>query len=387
MEIINNNDIQSILNEFITDLSTLLAWRHTCRKNMKIKYWVSLNNMDKKNIINSNSNIFKYEEKKPYIHNMFNVIYIDTLPYYFDDSYLLNFKYLMYLNCSYNNKISDKSIQTLHNLSVLICNNTITDNSVANLNNLVSLKLCENDSITDISLMKLTKLEQLIINNSCKNISDISILLLTNLTELNLYSNRFCHITNESISKLSKLKVLSIHNNPYINTINLPYLKRLYANELLTDSSTTCSNLTHLYCSDNQNFTDSLLCKLPNLLSLNCEDNNNFTNNGLYSLPNLTYLDCGFNTNFTDDGLMTLSNLKTLYCSYNFNFTNKSLPYLPKLIILSCGSNNNFTARGILNLKNLEELFCFYGRSNINIIDLKPLNKLRRVNGMIFRKN
>lgn len=382
-KIINCDDIQTILNEFIFDIKTLLAWRHTCRKNMRIKFFATLDNITGKHILNDKINIYK-RCNLPYIHDIFNIIQINTLPHYFDDSYLINFKYLIHLNCTFTDKITDKSVKHLLNLSLLYCNNILTDDSVSKLTNLHILDLNNNILITDESLCNLTKLKHLILNDTCDQISDKSLIKLTNLQVLDLRYNMSCYITNDSISKLINLTHLNISSNQYIDRINISSLKVLLINRKLTDSSINCSKLTHLYCVENEIITDDLIDKLPNLIFLDCGYNNNLTNNALYKLPNLTYLDCGFNMKFDDNGISSLRSLKNLYCSYNLNITNKSLPFLINLTFLSCGSNNKFTARGILNLINLEELICHYGRSNINIIDLKPLRKLKKINGNYF---
>lgn len=381
--IINCNDILSILNEFIIDLKTILSLRHTCKTTMRKKFYVMINKLKKNN---SQCNVFKYELNKPYIHNMFKVIYINELPFYFNDSYIVHFKYLIHLDSSFTNKITDESIQHLTNISILNCNNVFTDWSLMRLTNLVSLDLKDNSLIGDFSLQCLTKLKKLFLSEYSHKISDKSIELLTNLTNLHLGCNKVNYITSESINKLTNLTSLNITGNEYIDSIKLPNLKSLYANQLITDSSVLCEKITHLHCVDNEKLTDSILYTFPNLIYLSCGYNDNFTDDILYNLPNLTYLNCGFNLRFTDIGLSTLTNLKTLQCGYNSNFTDKSLPYLINLIFLTCGSNNNFTARGILNLINLEELVCSYGRNGVNFTDLKPLKRLKKINGINFRK-
>lgn len=386
MSFIYCNDLQSLLNEFILDSKTLLAWRHTCRQNLYRKYYVMLTTT-KKITGNSSCNIFKQMYNTPYIHDIFNILSISELPYYFDDVYISKCKYLMFLNCNYTNNITDLSVQYLINISILICNKVITDTSIAKLTNLVTLDIGDNTSISDYSLSNLSKLKQLLLNDTCSKISDNSISQLTSLTKLHLGNNDICYITNNSIAKLTNLVSLNISNNQYIDNILLPNLKTLYTNHKLVDSSIkTLTSLTHLYCISNDNFTDSVVCNLPKLTLLSCGFNNNFTDITLYTLSRLKYLDCGFNSKFTDNGLSQLTKLKTLYCSYNNNFTNTSLPKLLNLTYLNCGSNNNFTARGIVNLINLKELVCYHGHNRVNIIDLKPLINLKKINGNIFHR-
>ena len=376
MNFITCNDLQYILNEFILDVKTLLAWRHTCRNNLYRKYYVLITTPKRMNFI-------EYKNK-PYVHDIFKVLSIYNIPSYFDDSHIINCKYLMYLNCVNNNKITDISIMNTPNLIMLLCNNNITDTSVINLKHLITLDLTENRLISDISLQKLTNLKNLILSDSCLNISDKSIYQLTSLTKLNI-SNKYCKITNESINKLFKLKELYLGDNQYVDKIDLPNLNILYLNQKIKDSAfVSLCNLTYLYCDKNEFITNNVLYHLPNLIGLNCGFNPNFNNEGLKLVPNLTYLDCGFSTSFTNEGICILTKLRTLYCNCNTNFTDDIFIYLTDIIILNCGSNNNFTTKGITKLTNLEELVCRYGRSNISIADLKPLLKLKKVNGNIF---
>ena len=139
MSFIYCDDIQYIINKYIIDLKTILAWKHTCVKNMYIKFYISLIVNKKmgqiiyKNIFTPN-NIF-------YIHDKFNIIKINILPYYFNDNYLINFKQLRKLDCSYTNKISDLSVKQLTVLTSLYCNNVLTDNSIKCLTKLIKLDI------------------------------------------------------------------------------------------------------------------------------------------------------------------------------------------------------------------------------------------------------
>lgn len=362
-QVINCYDIQSVINEFITDFKTILAWRHSCSVNLYMKYNVAIDNKKMK--------ILRHKKK---IHEIFKIIEID-IPSFFDDSYIINFQYLRKLDCSLNRYITDNSICNLFNLTELICNDNITDKSLKCLMNIKKLQV--NDNITNESLNKLLNLEILLLTEHC----DINDFTLPKLKRLHCGFNKKCSITNE-INKIITLEVLHAVDNQYITEISLPNLKILYCNTLVR--KLLCQNLTHLYCSENEILNDDVLINLPNLIYLDCGYNNNFTDYSLKRLKNLTFLDCSFCTKFTDDGLKHLCKLTKLYCSYNINFTNYVLPYLTKLTFLNCGSNNNFTARGILNLTNLEELVCRYGRSNVDISDLKPLNKLKKINGIAF---
>ena len=382
LDIINCNDIQNIINEFLVNLMDILPWKYTCKQNADRRYFVMMPVNYKQTKYH---NIFKQSHDIPYIHNMFNIISITTpLPYYFNDTYMIHFRYLTYLDCSHRNNITDNSLIYLTRLLHLKCNNVISDRSISQLTNLLSLDIRDNTLISDKSLVHLTQLRHLIIGNKTHSTSEASVSQLVSWgLLLNLHSGFDNNITNLSIMKLTKLTKLYLYGNQQID--NIPSsLRSLHASQLLTNESiSNLINLTHLCCRNNINFTDISLYKFNKLQILKCGNNNNFTDYALQQLINLTYLDCGYNNNFTNYGLQSLINLKELYCVGNSNFTDRGLKHL-KLTFLHCGSNNNFTTNGILQLSLLKELVCPYGRNNIEMFRLKPLLYLKKVNGNIF---
>lgn len=329
------SDIQDIINEYILNIYLVMAWRHTCHYNMTKQYRV---------IVHNHKNCFKYINNKPYLHDMFKVIGISKMPYYIDDLDIVKCKYLQYLNCKYINGITILPTS----LTTLVCNKVFTDSSILNLINLTTLDLYKNELISDKSISTLTKLTKLTIPSIKSDISDKSLSKLINLTYLDLNYNNTCLITNTCISQLTALKTLRITCNKYIDNVNIPNLKILHANRLLTDYSIGLS-LTHLYCVNNDEFTDKLFLNLPNLIYLNCGYNNNFTDNALIKLPNLKCLECGLNLKFTDYGLSKLHNLEVLNCGYNTNFTNISLHYMPKLKYLNYNKITNINK--LINLR------------------------------------
>lgn len=381
MDIINCDDVQNVINEFIIDLSDLLSWRHTCSRNMNRKYFaiININNKWKKC-----HNVFQRKRGIPYIHDMFNIIAINSyMPTYFDNSYLVHFRHLTYLDCSRNNVITDVALLHLTKLMHLKCNNMLSDISISGMTNLISLDLKDNKLVTDESLMNLTKLQHLIIGYKTHEISEASLAYLYSLVGKERVI--LTDITNKSIACLTNLTKLYIYDNKCIDNIPLPSLALLHANQKLTNESIQlCTNLLHLCCRSNNNFTDEILDKLPKLKVLKCGINNKFTDYGLSKLPNLTYLDCGFNTNFTNNGFLSITKLLSLSISSNTNLTDICFKYLNRLKMLNCGANNKITTDGILQLTNLEELICPYGRNNINLNDLKCLPKLNKVNGNYF---
>lgn len=113
-------------------------------------------------------------------------------------------KNLTNLDLSYNDVIENSDLieigSQLRYLN-LVCNDTISDNSLSTLTNLTSLDLSDNNTITDNSILKLAKLK--ILKLTSTKISDKSLQTLTNLTELESFYND--QITDDSLSKLTNL--------------------------------------------------------------------------------------------------------------------------------------------------------------------------------------
>ena len=81
------------------------------------------------------------------------------------------------------------------------------------------------------------------------------------------------------------------------------------------------------------------------------------TDKELKHLTNLQHLNCGFNNNFTDKGLGYLTNLQKLNCGCNENFTDKGIKELTNLQVLNCCCNKNFTDKGIKHLPNFRRIY------------------------------
>ena len=100
-----------------------------------------------------------------------------------DDNIIKEFKYLKYLDASFNEKI--------------------TDNSLKNLN-LVKLNSSWNEKITDNSILHMTKLQILYAEGIC-GITDKSINKLTNIIELKVRIN--INIDKDAINHLKFIKL------------------------------------------------------------------------------------------------------------------------------------------------------------------------------------
>ena len=110
--------------------------------------------------------------------------------------------------------------------------------------------------------------------------------------------------------------------------------------------------------------------------------------------PKLIELHCFYGIFNRDSDFSLFTNLQKLYLEsvvahrgfIAFSDENiEQLRQLENLKVLSLGKNvvtRQLRGNNIPLLTNLEELICHYGRSGINFIDLKPLKKLKKINGL-----
>lgn len=223
----------------------------------------------------------------------------------------------------------------------------LTDRSVMLLTNLMELSLNDRDNlITDESLFMLTNLTSLSLwNHSIRGnpITDESVSLLTNLVSLRISDE--IHVTGKSLRKLTKLCDLRLERLSEITDDDLMYLGNH-------------GNLTHLGLLSNTIITDKSVQKLTSLQSLNLRANPMITINSLKQLPKLRRLDLGFNDRINDEELLLLTGLTDLDISDNNTISGRNLEKLP-LIKLNIGEGSNFgiSKHGtLLSIKTLEVL-------------------------------
>ena len=214
-----------------------------------------------------------------------------------------------------------------------------------------------NNRITNYTLSKLTNLVSLHLHNNTL-ITDNSLGLLTNLTKLNIHENY--KITDISISNLKKLTYL------HCGTFNVN----------LTDNSIKhLTKLTVLYTS-NINICDSTIMQLTSLTELYCNYNPRLTNDCFNYITNLTHLSVGKNL-FNIEGISRLHNLTYLNInSETYISDNNYFKYMPKLTYLDCSYNNMITDEALIYLHNLKYL----KKCNQLLSD----NSLRYLNNLIF---
>ena len=150
-----------------------------------------------------------------------------------------------------------------------------------------------------------------------KGITDASISVLTNLTDLSLpMQNPNAHkITDLSVSLLTNLKTLNLNSN-----------------SVITNSSVTCLiKLTSFCLYNNHTITNAALLPLSNLTYLNLGGNRSITGHGISHLTSLTSLNLARNFNISDIHLKLHTNLISLDVSDGMRRNTGSFSHLPKL--------------------------------------------------------
>lgn len=241
----------------------------------------------------------------------------------FTGSTLVSLKHLRSLHISENQIITDLQLSVLTNLTELTLGwkvSEISEEGILPLTNLRSLSLGRfSNAITDRAIRTFTRLTALDISEQIsarEGITNASVSLLTNLTDLNLGNN--AKITGDSAHLLTNLTRLNLRNNQMIGSGTLVHLTRLRTLELKADWKILPSALTALTC--------------------------------------LTYLDLSYNIRITDDALLPLTNLRTLLLAGNKKITDKALSQLTYLEELSLASNSTITSAGVSTLENLTSL-------------------------------
>lgn len=215
-----------------------------------------------------------------------------------------------------NNKINVNTITGLANIEDLdldLSGNNITDiSAIRNLINLYSLDLSEN-SITDINpLSNLTNLGSL--NLIGNNITDISALSnLTDLNSLHLSKNKISNVAG--IANLIDLRYLGLSENQIIDISPLKQLTKLRSLYLDNNKIIDISALAYLTVLNDLYLNDNKIKDITALASLTALDDLYLYNNeisDITALSNLTNLYTLFLSNNQIKDISALSNLKRL---------------------------------------------------------------------------
>jgi hypothetical protein len=186
---------------------------------------------------------------------------------------------LTYLDCNYNESLTELTLGNLPKLRHLNCQSTsIAKLDVSGFTELNSLHCRDNKSLTELILGNLPKLEDLASGNTSLTKLDVS-----DLTELSYLECR----GNESLIELT-LGSLSKLEHLYCNGCNLTRL-----------DASCFTELKYLYCNDNESLTELTLGSSPRLSELNCH-NTKLAKLDVSGLTGLRELTCDENKSLKD---------------------------------------------------------------------------------------
>jgi Leucine-rich repeat (LRR) protein len=368
-----NNDINSVIVQFISNKRELLNFRNICRSTYYPKHCVKfvckhLSNQYHAEYLDLSDSTNSYTDQDMYDMGQ-HITYL-VCSNYVQDFHLKIIPKLRTLKCLYNTVIKD--VSSLSYLQKLSCGYTdISDFS--NLGNLLVLNCDNNYSINDACFQYLSKLQ--ILTCGISNLSDACLQYLPNLVILTCGINT--SFTDSGIQYLKQLQALECHScNITDKSINqLQYLEYLKVSRTSDIYKISLPNLMQLNCNDNESIVDSCL-DVPNLRILNC--NSNITNESIKTMTKLTYLDLGLNMNISnisclkdlttlicginniigDNSLSHLTNLEYLDCHHaGLNFSDVSLQYLTKLNYLYYSEHCLFTSKEVKKIKSLHHWF------------------------------
>lgn len=281
--------------------------------------------------------------------------------------------------------ISDESGKYLSKTETLqISGYNVTENFFSHLSNIKELYL------TDINIRHIPNYKTLttLSLDSCHNIDDNSLKLLTALTDLKLFHSKITgesfrcmcnlkklflwhcsHIKEKNIKLLTSLVGLYIRNSSYmkgtflrhlLNIEDLDYCNPMWARQYIGDFNDSESNikpLSHLNKLSISNWgNDSLMEKVYNLDKLELYNCLNITNVGLNNLCRLTSLNvykCHNINHRSFYKLSKLTNLRLNLCEKINDKAFRNLSQLTRLTLIDC---DNITDHALIKLHKLTEL-------------------------------
>ena len=252
---------------------------------------------------------------------------------------ITDFVALEYLDCSFNNQLTNLDVTQNTALKTLICEyDGLTNLDVSQNTDLQILK-CDADGLTSLDISQNTVLEVLDCSNNA--LTSLNTSQNTVLQELNCYFNQ---LTSIDISQSTALQTLSCYNNQLTNIdiSNNTLLQTLYCsyNQLTALDVTHNSALQTLRCYNNQ-LTALDVTQNPALQTLEC-DSNQLTSLNTSQNTALQMLKCSENQ-LTNLDVSQNSDLQVLWCytnqltslnmqnGYNINLTEFQAVYNPDL--------------------------------------------------------
>lgn len=296
------------------------------------------------------------------------------------------------LGCRTNPRITDEGIKH-RQLYYLNANNNphITDAGIANM--LKTLRVLYMNGTCGITYKSL----------KCLNLDKLEVSLNKEITDdaiehmdlVALYACGDIQITGRSVTKMNRLRTLSILDNPFFEDEHIKHLKlrKLYADftsisndgiedmDLLVlhnnggiiddESVKKMINLVELSVDENTFVTDNGIMHLHKLRKLYCNNNEEITDIGIRD-KKLTHLDCGLNRSITDEGIADMKLLK-LWIENFSGITDLGLSK-QDLYALYMNRNDEISDKGIKTMKNLAILFRCFGDSRVTDAGLINLN-------------
>lgn len=260
---------------------------------------------------------------------------IDVRKIYNDDTLIKIYGVLSnrFVNCNFGIKVMDNTTQIFQGVvtgkgfgacpritSLIIGGKFVTNEALVSNKNLTRLFLLGNHKITDDGISKMTKLTGLCIYNNgnlfAHKITDNGIKSLTNLTILNIHGDIV--ITDTGLKNITGLTSLNINNtrrvtDKFVNTLNHLKILNIANNTNITDNGiSNLTTLTELNLSNNPKITDKGIIPLINITDLNLWSNNCITYDGIKNLSKLIKLDIRYNIKITNEDIEKLTSLKKL---------------------------------------------------------------------------
>ncbi|MGB3130796.1 MAG: leucine-rich repeat domain-containing protein, partial [Saprospiraceae bacterium] len=190
--------------------------------------------------------------------------------------------------------------------------NDLTNLSRLNLDSNRISKIENLDRLTNLKVLRLAY-------NQISKIENLDKLI--NLTELYLFKNQISKI--ENLQNLKNLKTLWLYRNQISKIENLQNLKNLKTLWLYRNQISKIENLQNLIKLTELNLFDNQISKIENLQNLTnlrilFLSNNQISKiENLDNLTNLTQINLGFNQISKIENLQNLTNLRILYLGYN----------------------------------------------------------------------
>lgn len=251
------------------------------------------------------------------------------------------------------------------------CCHGLTDKLLSNLVNLVELnisecdELCTDTPVTGSCFKHMPKLKKLSITN-CFKIKNASFNYLSNLEELEAAIDSSWDepselITNESIKKLSSIKILNLCGQDHLTDDALSNL-----NQIIDLNINNCNLIT-----------DNGLSNLKGIKKLAIGGCSNIFGNTFNSINGIEVLYAN-QTNLIPSNFSYLKGIKKLYIGNCPTITDEIFQYLDGIQKLEISKNKNITGENFFHIKGIKS-FNIENSENIKIKNILMLDGLAKI--------